>query len=109
MGFWKSFNYWYLIIPVVKGREKMEQLGAEIMCDSKKIFDIKINEDFCMESLPCQHYVDITYENGEIIKSICMDSICIESLLISLKKEVPEHFKGASENEIEFNAYGLFD
>lgn len=39
-----------------------------------------------MESSPCEHYVDIIYEDGES-KSTCMDSVNIERLLISLKKK----------------------
>lgn len=69
----------------------------------KKIIDIKINEEDCMESSPCQHYVDIIYEDGES-KSTCMDSVEIESLLISLKKKVPNHFKDTGEE-----SFGLFD
>lgn len=42
MGFWKSFNCWYLIIPAVKGREKkMEQLGAEIMSMIERFGEIE--------------------------------------------------------------------
>ena len=68
--------------------------------------DIKIDEDFCMESEPCQHNVDIIYEDGKII-SDCMYADDIELLLISLKKTVSKHFKDASKNvEVEF---GLFD
>ena len=55
---------------------------------TKKIIDIKIDEDFCMESYPCQHYVDIIYEDGETI-SKCMYADDIELLLISLIKINP--------------------
>lgn len=75
----------------------------------KKIIDIKINEDICLESSPCEHYIEIIYEDGES-KSTCMDAVDIESLLISLKKKVPKHFKNAAEDaeDVEMSI-GLFD
>ena len=62
-----------------------------------EIVDIYVYENRCIETNPCTHFVNITYDDGETIK-IPMNSTEIYNLLKNLNRNIPEHFKILNEN-----------
>lgn len=85
----------YEIIRLYKGKRNIKN---DEVNEIKKI--INIDEDNCVESYPCQHYVLFELNNGDVVQA-CLSSVCI----LDLSKKYDYTFERLS----HFNEHGHFN
>src|SRR4051812_24791989 len=63
-----------------------------------KIIDIKIDKTTCYETCPCQHYVDIIFENGFIYTTMLRSGVFGINLDSAEPEEIAEIIKSKEED-----------